>query len=356
MAEESFQERTEKATPKRREKSREKGQVAKSQDLNAAAIIVLGFTALFLLGPQLVGNILQMMRYTMANAATIASFDVTFYKVFTDNIENFMSTMMPMFMVMVVVGAGINIAQVGFKITPKAIEPKFEKVNVISGLKKLFSMRSAVQLVRDPLKLVIVGLVGFLAIRSEFEDFFLLPDLSVAQLGTRLSILVLTIALKIGGAILVIAILDYMYQRYEHEKSIKMTKQDVRDEYKDSEGSPQTKSRVRQIQREMSRKRMMTEIPTADVVVTNPTHIAVALKYDPNEMDAPTVIAKGQRLIAQKIKEIARKHGIPIIEDKPLARSLFKMCEIGQIVPANLYRAVAEILAHIYRLKGKAVR
>jgi len=296
------------------------------------------------------------MRHTMANAPLIATSDPTYCKVFGDQIQNFFSIMGPVFIAMLVIGIGVNVAQVGFKITPKAIEPKFEKVNVISGLKRLLSMRSLVQFVRDPLKLFAVGIVGYLAIRSEFDNFLLFPDMSPAQLGTTIGQLILLIALKIGAAILVLAVLDYVYQRYEYEKSIKMSKQDIKDEFKNAEGSPQTKSRIRQIQREAARRRMMSEIPEADVVITNPTHIAVALKYDQNQMDAPTVIAKGQRLIAQKIKEIAREYGIPVVEDKPLARSLFKMCDIGQIVPANLFRAVAEILAHIYRLKGKAVR
>ena len=154
---------------------------------------------------------------------------------------------------------------------------------------------------------------------------------------------------------LLLAVFDYAYQRYDFEKSIKMSKQEILDEYKDTEGSPQIKSRIRQIQREMSRKRMMQEIPKADVVITNPTHIAVALKYNPDEMDAPMVVAKGERLIAERIKEIAVEAGVPIVENRPLARALNNMCEIGSYVPATLYRAVAEVLAYVYRLKGAKV-
>ena len=163
------------------------------------------------------------------------------------------------------------------------------------------------------------------------------------------------LALKVGAVILVIAALDYMYQRYEFEKSIRMSKQDLKDEYKDTEGSPQLKSRVRQMQREMARSRMMQNVPTADVVVTNPTEIAVALKYDPAEMDAPLVVAMGERLIAQRIKELAREHGIPVVEDKPLARALLRMCDVGQVIPATLYKAVAEVLAYVYKVKGKVM-
>jgi flagellar biosynthetic protein FlhB len=356
MPEESFQERTEQATPRRRRKARERGQVARSVDLTAAGMICLGFTALFMVGPHLVDRLREAMRYTMANAPSLALSDPSFYSVFVNSLSDFLTTMAPLFIAMTAIAFGVNVLQVGFKISPKAMEPKLEKLNVISGLKRLFSVRSAVQLVRDPLKLAVVGLIGYLAIRSEFEGFFILPDLSIAQLGTTLAKLALVIALKIGVAMLVIGIIDFLYQRYEFEKSIRMSRQELKDEMKETEGSPEIKARTRQIQRQMVRQRMMAAVPEADVVVTNPVHIAVALKYDPTEMDAPTVLAKGQRLIAEKIKQIAREHGIPVVEDKPLARALFKMCEVGDIIPAKLYRAVAEILAHIYRLKGKVVR
>ena len=356
MPQESFQEKTERATPRRREKARERGQVARSVDLSAAGMICLGFTVLFIVGPRLVDRVGETMRHTMANAPSIALSDVTFRTIFADSVYGFLDTIGPLFVGMVAIAFGINVMQVGFKIAPKAMEPKFDKLNVISGLKRLFSMRSAVQLVRDPLKLFAVAVVAFFAIRSEFAGFFALPDLSVPQLGTTLAQLVLLIALKIGAAILVIGIIDFVYQRYEFEKSIKMSKQEVKDEMKDTEGSPEVKARTRQIQRQMARQRMMAAVPEADVVVTNPTHLAVALKYDPEDMNAPTVLAKGQRLIAEKIKKIAREHGIPIIEDRPLAQALYKICEVGDFIPEKLYRAVAEILAHIYRLKGKAAR
>lgn len=355
MADESFQEKTEQATPKRREKARERGQVARSMDLTAAGMICLGFTALFVVGPQLIDRLSSSMRYTMAHAPMIAISDPTFRSVFSDSVTGFLITMAPFFIAMVAIAFGVTVLQIGFKITPKAMEPKFEKLNVLSGLKRLFSMKSAVQLLRDPLKLFAVALVAFLAIRGEFASFFSLPGLSLTQLGTTLAQLALIVALKIGAAIMVIGIIDFVYQRYEFEKSIKMSKQEIRDETKDTEGSPEIKARTRQIQRQMARQRMMAAVPEADVVVTNPTHIAVAIKYDPAEMQAPTVLAKGERLIAQKIKKIALELGIPLIEDRPLARALFKMCEVGDFIPDKLYRAVAEILAHIYRLKGKTL-
>ena len=355
MPDESFQEKTEQPTPRRKEKAREKGQVAKSADLTAAGVILLGFTALFMVGPHMVSQTQELLRHTMINAPTLAIEDPTFRTVFTDGVRQFFTILAPLLIAMVVIAFAINVLQIGFRISPKAMEPKWDKLNVTNGLKRLFSMRSAVQLLRDPLKLFVVGLVGYLAIASEFESFFGLPDLSMIQLGENLGRMALKVALKVGAGILAIGLLDFMYQRFELMKKLRMSRQEIKDEYKETDGSPEIKQRTRQIQRQMARQRMMSEVPTADVVITNPTHIAVALKYDPSEMDAPTVVAKGERLIAEKIKEIAREHGVPVIEDKPLARSLFKLCDVGQAVPAKLYRAVAEILAHIYRLKGKTV-
>ena len=198
--------------------------------------------------------------------------------------------------------------------------------------------------------------MAYNAIASEFDTFFLLPDMTVVQLAGSMGKLALVLGMKVGAIMIAIAVLDYLYQKYEFEKSIKMSKQDLKEENKDTEGSPLVKSRVRQIQREMARQRMMAAVPLADAVITNPTHLAVALKYESEKGNAPYVLAKGERLIAERIKEIAREHDIPIIEDKPLARALFRMCDVGDFVPAQLYRAVAELLAYVYRLKGKVIK
>jgi flagellar biosynthetic protein FlhB len=291
----------------------------------------------------------------MANAPSIASADVTFVSVFGDYIVRFFLITMPVFAVLGVIAFATNVAQIGFKITPKAMEPKFDKLNLVNGFKRLFALRSLVDMIKNVLKVAIIGYVAYKTIQGEFDSFFLLPNMTIPELAGVMGKLSLVLGVKIGAVVFVIAVLDYMYQRYEFEKSIRMSRQEVKEEHKETEGSPQLKARVRQVQREMSRKRMMQAVPTADVVLTNPTHLAVALKYDPEEMSAPYVVAKGARLIAQRIKELAHKHDIPVIEDKPLARALFKACDVGDLVPANLYRAVAEVLAYVYRLKGKAV-
>ena len=298
---------------------------------------------------------MDIMRSNLANAAQIAAMDSSFVKVFSDNLSAFMTLLLPVFAVMVVIAFATNVGQVGFQISSKALEPKWEKFDLIKGIKNKFALKSLVMMIRDTLKLIIISIVAYNVISNEFESFFLLPSMSVSQLAATMGEKALWITLKVGVAILMLAILDYAYQKYEFEKSIKMSLQEVKDEFKDTDGSPQVKSQIRRLQREMSRKRMMAEIPSADVVVTNPTHIAVALKYNQDAMGAPSVIAKGERLIAQKIKDIAKEHGIPIVEDKPLAQALFKMCDIGDIVPQSLYRAIAEVLAYVYRLKGKEV-
>ncbi|HOZ06720.1 MAG TPA: flagellar biosynthesis protein FlhB [candidate division Zixibacteria bacterium] len=355
MADESFQERTEKATSRRREKAREEGQVAKSMELNSAAVICLGFVTLYLMGPYIAGQALALMRATMANAPSLALADPTFTGVFRNHLLKFFIILGPVFAVLTVIAVGVNVAQVGFRITPKASAPQLDKLDPVKGFKRIFSVRSAVTLLRDLLKLTVVAFVAYRVIAAEFPEFYRFADMTVAQIAAAMGKLALELALKVGAVILVIAVLDYIYQRYEFEKSIRMSKQDLKDEFKDTEGSPQIKARVRQIQLQIARSRMMEAVPTADVVITNPTHYAVALKYAPEEHRAPHVVAKGQRLVAQKIKEIALAHNVPCVEDRPLAQALFKMCDVGQMIPAALFRAVAEVLAYVYRLKGQGV-
>ena len=355
MADQGFQEKTERASTRRRNKAREEGQVAKSVELNAAAVLCLGFTTIYMMGPFIAEHTMAIMRHVMANAPTIAIQDPTFVKIFGDSMMKFFIILGPLFGFLTITAIAVNMLQVGFKITPKSIEPKLDKLDLVKGAKNILSMKSLVKLIKDTTKLTVIGLVAYKSIEGDFDSFFLLPDMSITQFATIMGKVTLILALKMGAIIFVIAVLDFAYQKYEFEKSIRMSKQDIKDEYKDTEGSPQLKARIRQVQREMAQNRMMHAVPMADVVVTNPTHIAVALKYNPDEMDAPFVLAKGERKIAQKIKELAKEYNIPVVEDKPLARALFKLCNIGDIVPANLFKAVAEVLAYVYKLKGKKV-
>ncbi|PKK84414.1 MAG: flagellar biosynthesis protein FlhB [candidate division Zixibacteria bacterium HGW-Zixibacteria-1] len=355
MAEDSFQERNERATPRRRQKAREEGRVARSQELNSAVILCLGIVTLYLVGPLMVNQMKDYMGYIFTEAPNIRTDFDSLQALLASNIMTFFLMMGPLLIVLALIAYGINVLQVGILFTGKPLEPKLDKLNMTSGIKRLFSSRTLFQLVRDVAKLIVIGTVGYFSIKSQIDSFFTMSDKSIAEFAGAMGLMALKTTLQIGAAILFLALLDYGYQKYDFEKSIRMSKQDLRDEFKDTEGSPQTKSRVRQIQREMSRRRMMQEIPKADVVITNPTHIAVALKYDQTEMEAPMVVAKGERLIAEKIKEIAREANIPVVENKPLARALFNMCEIGSYVPGKLYRAVAEVLAYVYRLKQETM-
>lgn len=355
MADESFQERTEKATPRRREKVREEGRVARSVELNSAVILCLGLTTVYMLGPVLTVQIKQFMIYIFREAPHMTFDFDSVVALMSNNILTFFLLLGPIFAILIAIAYGINVLQVGVMFTAKPLEPKFDKLNLANGIKRLFSVRSAVELCRDVLKLILIATVAYLVIKSQMPKFYLLSDNSVEAFAGTIGVTALKTALQVGLVILFIALLDYAFQRYDFEKQIRMSKKEVREELKETEGSPEIKARVRQIQREMTRKRMMQDVPNADVVVTNPTHIAVALKYDQKIMEAPIVVAKGERLIAERIKEIAQDAGVPIVENRPVARALYDLCEIGSTVPAKLYRAVAEILAYVYRQKGEMV-
>jgi flagellar biosynthetic protein FlhB len=255
--------------------------------------------------------------------------------------------------VLILAALAANLTQVGFLITPKPLMPKLSRLSPLKGMQRFFSARSLVELAKSILKLVVVGLVVYLAIRAEFNRILelsaLKPSLLLVEIG-RLAGLVL---LKAAIVILLIAMFDYAYTRYEYEKSLKMSKHEVKEEFRQTEGDPQVKSKIRGLQLRAALRRMMKKIPQADVVITNPIHIAVALKYDSKRDRAPIVLAKGARRVAERIKEIAREHDIPIVENPPLAQMLYKLVDIGQEIPAELYRAVAEILAFVYRLKRR---
>lgn len=353
MAEESYQEKTERATPKRREDARKRGQVARSMELNSVTILFFGLVSLSFLSSWIFQ---QVTGGFTANIALIPDLVLTpsvAHQIFKENGFRVLRTVFPMMVVIVIGGILINFAQVGALFSLEPITPKAEKFDLIKGAKRIFSKKTAVELFRDVLKVAIIGSVAFLTIRAEFPKIILLTDQSAGQVLVFCATTTLKLGLRIALALLFLAILDFAFQRFEQEKNLRMTRQEVKEELKEYEGDPLIKSRVKRIQRELSRKRMIKEVETADVVVTNPTHIAVALRYDMEKDEAPLLVAKGKRLIAEKIKEIARKFDIPIVENKPLARSLFELAEVGMLIPAKLYRAVAEVLAYVYKQKGK---
>jgi flagellar biosynthetic protein FlhB len=248
-----------------------------------------------------------------------------------------------------------NYVQVGSLFSWEAVQPDFSKVNPWKGLSRLFSKQAAAELAKSIAKLMIIGWVAFVTIQKEWENIVALWNQEVGQIFQYIGRVSFNIFLKTVLIMVVLAGLDYAFQRWSHEKSLRMTRREVQDEFKQTEGDPMIKSRIRSIQRELARRRMMAEVPKADVIITNPTHLAVALQYQYKSMNAPKVVAKGAELVAEKIKEIARGHRVPLVENKPLAQTLYKTVDLGQTVPSSLYQVVADILAYVYRLRGKSV-
>jgi len=258
--------------------------------------------------------------------------------------------MAPLVLVVVIIGVAANMGQVGFLFSLEALKPDPKRINPISGAKRFFALRGVVDLLKSLIKIFIVGVVVYGSLKDNFAILLAAPRVNVsASVGAILRI-AMDAGIRVGVVMLVIGAVDYLYQRYEFEKSLKMSKQEIREEMKRYE-NPQLKARIRSRQRQLAMNRMMTAVPHADVVITNPTHFAVALQYNKAKMNAPQVVAKGQQLVARHIKEIAKENNVPQVENRPLARSLFKSVEIGQEVPGNLYAAVAEVLAFVYRLK-----
>lgn len=350
MPEQDGQDKTEKATPKRREDEKEKGNVAKSQDLSSVAVLLAGIFGLQIFSVKLFKVITELIRETYSNLHTFTVTQQTLQEQTIDMLLFVLPAVVPVLIIIMIVGIVVNFAQVGVVFASKAMAPDFKRISPLKGLKNLFSLKSIVELFKGLVKMGIVGWVGYSIIRNHFGDYWTLASLTVYQIFNFIMSLMYEIALKGAMALIIIAILDYAYQRYEYEQRIKMTKQEIRDEAKQFE-NPETKGRIRSVQKQLSRKRMMSAIPEATVVVTNPTHIAIALKYDPQEKsDAPTVVAKGIRKTAQRIKEIAYANDVPVIENKPLARQLYDTTEVGMEIPIIFYQAIAEILAQVYQM------
>lgn len=348
--------KTEPATPKRKEDARKKGQIAVSRDLSTAVILLSGIGLLAAMVPVGVQKMTDMTRQGLT-----LSFPLAFregmsieqvYSVIMHAGITVVTLSLPVVMGILVLGSSASLLQTGLLWRTDAVQPDGARINPIKGLSRLFSLRSVMELVKGLLKIAIVTGIGLWVARY---DVLQIPGLIGFDIGAILQVtggLSLKVSLAVAGAIAVLAGLDYFYQRYEWERSLRMSKDEIKEEHKSTEGDPLIKSRVRTIQLEMTKKRMMAAVKTADVVITNPTHLAVALKYDTAMMGAPVVVAKGAGLVAERIRELARHHGVPVIEHKFVARTLFKLVEIGKEIPNELYRAVAEILAFVYRARG----
>lgn len=346
--------RTEPATPRRREEVRRRGQVARSVDVNSALILLsilifVRYAARYLLVPVLdTSSVLFRNAHNFSfSTESVSSYAASFLLILA-------KILAPVLVIAFVVALVSGLFQAGFVFSASPLAPTLDRMNPVTGFSRIFSTRSSVELLKSFFKIVLVGYVAYAGVRGEIGRFPSFTDASPLAAALFFGDLAYRIGLRIVLLLLFLALVDYAYQRYEFEKSIRMTKQEIRDELKQLEGDPLLRARIRQRQREIARRRMMMEVPRADVVITNPVHLAVALRYDPVSMAAPAVIAKGQRLIADRIREIAASHNIPIVEDPELARVLFKDCEVGSVIPGELYRAVAEILAWIYNTnKGR---
>jgi len=349
-----LQDRTEPATQRRREEAREEGRVARSTDVNSAAALVASLLVLRAAGPYLFERIGDVMRHSLNTLHTTSV-----------NLDNIMTIAarygvmsaelcLPIIVAASAVGLAANVLQVGFRVASKPLVPDLSRIDPIKGLARMVSRQSFAELVKSAAKVLIVGWVVYAFLRGECPRVMELAGMSPLAIGQVAFELCWRLLARACAAMLIIAAVDYIYQRVQFESALRMTKQEVKEEYKRTEGDPVVRSRIRQRQREMARRRMMQDVARSHVVITNPTHLAVALRYDPNEMDAPTVTAKGQRLVAERIKELARIHGIPLVENPPVAQMLYKMVDVGQQIPEVLYRAVAEILAMIYRKSAPA--
>ncbi len=353
MSDKGAQDKTEKPTSRRRQKAREKGQVAKSAELASVSVLMAGLGALYLFGGYIYNQISGMLRHILSTAAQVHLDSAEMGNLSTTIWMFFFEVMAPVMIAVVAAALLANLAQVGFIMSGQRLMPDLKKINPLSGFKRWISLRSVVDMVKNVAKLFVVGWVAYHTVAGEWDILPTLGDTDIMAAMVYVVGVCFRIFWRCVLAMLVLALLDWAYQKYDYEKNLKMSKQEVKDEYKQSEGDPMVKSRIRSIQREATKKRMMAAVPQADVVITNPTHYAVALAYRPGEMDAPQVVAKGMNRIAQKIKQIAIEAGVPLIEDRALAQSLYKQVEVGGSIPYDLYEAVATILAHVYRSKDR---
>lgn len=354
MADEN-QERTEEATPKRRSESKDKGQVAKSRDLSSVAILGAALIYFYFNASDMLKKIMTLLSKYLHRASSMSFSPNDMTALGAELTMQFFYILYPLMLTVVIASLFSNILQTGFIFSAEAIVPKLSKIDPIKGLKNLLGTRSIVEFIKNIFKVTIVSLVAYLSVKSNLHQVIPLMNQDLWQIFSFIGRNSFIIIANVCLLLIIVAVLDFAYQRWEHEKSIKMSKQEVKEENKQSEGDPLIKGRIRRLQRDAARKRMMASVPKADVVITNPTHIAIAIRYDSDKMMAPVVLAKGMDFIAEKIKEVARAHNVPVVENKLVAQVLYKLVDIDGMIPENLYRAVAEILAYVYGMKNKSV-
>ncbi|HHV98989.1 MAG TPA: flagellar biosynthesis protein FlhB [Clostridiaceae bacterium] len=349
--------KTEKATPKKRRDARRRGQILKSQEITSAVILLLVFVVIRISGGYIYRKLAAYTEEVIVEYSKIDDLFVidTISKYFAKTIVQTFMILAPILAAAFAGAVVMEYAQVGFLLTSKTLGFKFSRLNPINGIKRVFSLRGVVELVKALLKICIVGYVAYSFIRGEATNIINVMSMDLKGVVQYLAVTSLNLAIRLCVMLVILGLFDYGYQWWQYEREMKMTKQEVKEEYKMMEGNPEIKSKIKQKQRQISMRRMLQEVPKADVIITNPTHYAVALKYDPKESNAPVVVAKGVDFIAARIKEVAKENSIEIVENKVLARTLYEKVDIGETIPQELYQAVAEVLAFVYSLKNKTV-
>jgi len=346
--------KTEKATHKKRQEARKKGQVFQSREITSATVLMFAFLSL-----KAFGNIMYKEISAITVRTLTQNLDMDGYfnikgvsLLFLEVMKSLAIITGPILVISATAGFLGAYSQVGFLFTAEPIKLTLDRINPFQGFKRLFSPRGAVELLKAVFKIGITGYIAYRYLNGETANIISLMELEPKQTGIYIYNTSINAAVKICFALILFGVADYGYQWWEYEKNLRMTKQEIKEEYKQVEGNPEVKSRIRQKQRQMSMRRMMHEVPEADVVITNPTHYAAAIRYDTDISDAPIVVAKGEGYIALKIKETAREHNVQIVENKELAQTIYKTVDIGEAIPPELYQAVAEILAFVYNVKS----
>lgn len=345
--------KTEEPTSKKLADASERGSVAVSREVNTWMLLLMGGIVLAMFGKD-IGTDLQIMLLQFIEQPHAISFDDgNIFQVMSNALMDFLRILSLPFIFFVIAALAAGVLQNGIKFSPKALELKFDKFNPITGAKRIFSTKQVVEFVKGILKMTIVGSIAAIPLIPTFRRVDALPTYDIETLPGQLLDLVLMLFIGVVAVLAVIAMMDLIYQRWEHMRNLRMTKQEVKDEHKTTEGDPAAKQRLRKVRMERAQRRMMQAVPDADVVITNPTHFAVAMKYEPETMSAPFVVAKGQDLVAFKIREIAEENDITIVENKPLAQALYFGVDIDEEVPEEHYKAVAEIISYVWNLKGR---
>ena len=349
-------EKTEAPTPRRLADARAEGQVAKSPELAGAAVLLVGAWMLQGAG----GRLIEELKLLLAASVTARPIDIPtgawLRQLIVDDLLMIAPPMALLLATILVTGVSVNVGQTGLLWASKRIGFDFKRISFFNGLKRMFSTQGLVELAKNLFKLLVVGLVGYSFLKARAMDVLLLGQMDLNSALQSWAGLGMALAIRVGAAYLTLALIDYSYQRWQLMKTLRMTKEEVKEDYKRSEGDPFIRSRIRAQQRRMARMRMMHKVPQADVIITNPTHLAIAVQYNAEAMNAPTVLAKGADRVAERIKELARQHHIPIVENVPVARALYRNVDIDREIPPELYVALAEVLAYVYRMRGQAFR